>query len=183
MTSGVARKFLWSVLTAATAVGVMATAGFLGLRMIRHNWEGFALARAELDSLEQRRAASAAAAQLLKKLEPERAVINESFADPAAPLPFIETIEELGRHFGVAVELAIASGESRTAAAAYLLSAEGSFEGVMSFLKNLELLPFHTSLTAVELREIGTSAKETTKPVLRLGTTIQMVMPPAGGEE
>ncbi len=183
MIPGVARQFWWTLAIATTVVGVMGAVGFLGTRMLRQDWQELALARAELASLERERSSLARAAELFEKLKPERTVLEASFADPTAPLPFIETIEELGRRFGVAVELAIASGESRAAAKNYLLSAEGSFGGVMSFLKNLEFLPFHTDVVTVELRGIPRGTEQDSGLVLRLNVAIQIVTPPSGGGE
>ena len=115
-------------------------------------------ARQELYHLEKQHKAISEAASDIQSLEPELKFINSSFVNSASPLPFIESIESLGRKTGVEVELSLISGPDNTQS--YTLAATGEFRKTMSFFKNLELLPFWFELQDSGINAISEKEKE-----------------------
>lgn len=151
-------KFLVVViLTAATVASALGAAAF-GARYAIINWRILSSARRELYDLEKRHRAISEAAGDMRRLEPELKFINSILVNPVEPLPFIESIESLGRKTGVEVELSLISGPDNTQN--YMLAATGEFSKIMSFFKNLESLPFWFELQDSGISAISEKEKE-----------------------
>ena len=152
------------ILTAAAVASAIGTGAF-GARYVVANWRILNAARQELYNLEKQHKEISDAAIAMRRLEPEFKFINSSFVDPASPLPFIESMEALGRKTGVEVELSLSAGPDNTQN--YTLTAAGEFRQIMSFFKNLELLPFWFELQDSEISAVAKkdeNGNKTAKP-------------------
>ena len=152
---GPGKKRFW-VVTAVTAAVV---AGMIGLELfllaaVRRDARVLAAVRRELAIREEQQKAVVSAGRVLGRLDTERALIETSFADPAEPLEFIETIERLARRLGLRVEFQLA-GERGQGADAYNVSVEGPFSEVFAFFQHLESPPYLVELDEVDLARSG----------------------------
>lgn len=149
------RQF-WIFLVAATIlVGAAASLYLYGIFFIVHDWALLSEARRDLANAEVAQRNLNGAEQKLAVLGPEVAVMRASFADPQDPLPFIETVELLGRRLGVKTELTLASPASVGQADTYLVVVSGPFPKVATFLKFLEAFPFLVTLGDAEITRTG----------------------------
>lgn len=167
---------LLSVLTAVVALLFAAT--FWGVHFIYDNWKSLADARRELKVLEQRRESVSSALHLLTDLDDERLTIESSFSDPANPLRFFEGVENLGRRLGVKVELRQASAAVTDQ---YIVTADGTFRQVFSFLRSLETMPFLMSSGDAEINAVsfiqGVGKQTVLEPLVELRITIRTIKP------
>lgn len=167
------RRFWLVALAAAGATALAIGAAAMSLAYLRQSWGVLRDAREEMGALEAHRLSVTRAAETLRALESELALLRPSFADAADPLPFIEAIEALGRRRGVALELAVSGG-----AAEYRLSASGSFAATMAFLRAVELLPFLVTAGDLEMVRSGESSAGVARPPreeIRLGISLRTV--------
>lgn len=179
------RKFWITVAVASLSAVAMAAVALLAVRLIAANWALIASSERERMAIERGRDDAAAVGRALELLRAETDEIKAGFADPKSPLPFIETIEELGKRSGLKVDLALGSG-SGSGAGGYMLRAEGSFRGIFAFLGHLEALPFLAELGNAEIVRVSGgdqeapskgSSKAPPEPLLRLALSLGIVTP------
>lgn len=173
-------KFLVVVILTAAAVLFAIGASSFGARYVIMNWRILNAARQELYNLEKQHKEISEAADGIQRLEPELKFINSSFVNPVEPLPFIESIESLGRKTGVEVELSLISGPDNTQN--YMLAATGEFNKTMAFFKNLELLPFwfelqDSGISAISEKEKEKNAAEKFERSVRFNTILRPFSP------
>lgn len=175
------KKRFW-VVTALAGAAVVAMIGLdgWGFAAVRRDQRVLAAVRRELAIREEQQKAVVSAGRALKRLNTERALIESSFADPAEPLEFIETIERLARRLGLRAELQFA-GESGAGADAYDVSVEGPFSKVFAFFQRLESLPYLVKLDEVDLARSGgaSGGGGRGETVVRLGVHLRLVPFPA----
>lgn len=172
-----ARFWIASALSAAIVFAALGLA-IAAIRAVDSNNRVLETARRDLALLERRRSEYLSSRTALDHLAGERDLIRGAFPDPAAPLPFIETIEALGRRYGLRIELAFAQTAERMDGTAFLVTASGPFAGVMPFFGQLESLPFLAELRSAELHlAAGTSGKPGETPPVALTATIVMITP------
>ena len=175
-------KTFWFMAGGALVAVVLASGlGFGMIRYIQSKEETLRGLEAELALLEEQRSGAFAAAKVLGAVERDRTVIEASVADPAQPLPFIESIEGLAKRSGVRLELGVAAGQGQARAAEYSLAVDGPFQSVVAFLRDLELLPFLIELRGAELNRLGASPAGPAggEALVRLTTAI-LIVEPAG---
>lgn len=168
------KRFWTAAALAATAVAGMAALEVSGLAIVRRDARVLAGARRELALREEQQRDLIAAGRILNRLEPERSLLATSFADPAEPLAFIETIERLARRFGGRVELRLTGEENR--ADAYDIVLDGPFPGALAFLEHLESLPYLVELGEADLRRGEGAGREAT---VRLTIGLRLVSAPS----
>ncbi|RJQ37559.1 hypothetical protein C4552_00800 [Candidatus Parcubacteria bacterium] len=165
----------WIVAAAMGLVALGAIIAFVfAVQYVLQEWDVLAAARAGLGGDEAVRRGVGVANDLLVQNANDLAVLESSFADPKNPLPFIESIEALGRRLGVRAELTLTSG-SDTLADRYQINADGEFIRVMAFLRSLEALPFLIVLGDVTISRAGTG------DAVRLATDVTLVSGPNNG--
>lgn len=148
-------KRFWLVAALMTGgIFVAIAANVFAVRSIIANWRTLSISQRDLAASEAERARISGDARSLATLSREQSAIEDAIVDPANPLPFIETIEELGRRLGVRSNLAIANGTGAKPDS-FEVTADGPFLNVYSFLQGLESLPFLVEFGDVELRRIG----------------------------
>lgn len=183
-------KLFWVVLgLAAVAVAGVVLLTVTTVWYIQSSWEVLAAAHRDFAGLEQKQNEIITAEQALAGLARERELIRASFVDPAHPLPFIESIEGLGRRLGVEVELAVVPGREELGGQEYTLTARGSLAGTASLLRSLESLPFLIHFGDIALTTAGAApatvtgekqGKKVVAPEVELTLTIHPVPLPAG---
>ncbi|MBI4132880.1 MAG: hypothetical protein HY473_02240 [Candidatus Sungbacteria bacterium] len=169
------RKFWLLTLLVAVLLAFALGAGIAGVEYVRRAWWELAASRAEIERLAGEREAVTAAGRALVELSEDEALIRASFATPADALPFIESIEGLGRRSGVRAELSIAGGKGDPEE--YSLAATGPFRSVFMFFKHLESLPFLTQLSNAELQRSESMRSDSTEPTVRFTVTVRIVTP------
>lgn len=147
-----ARTFWITAGATLALLALVSSLAFLAVRYVRERSVVLAEAHRELARLEARRRELVAAERILELRSGELAQIERAFADPSAPLPFIEGIEDLGRRVGVRVELKLGDAPAGGRSSAYVVEARGAFRNVLTFLERMESLPFLTRIRAVEFR-------------------------------
>ncbi len=175
-TSPGVKKFL-ATAAAAFIVTTGAFGGYLAaVQYAETSWHVLAGARQELIQLEKRRMALTVASRTFPDFGRKREIIQAAFIDPSEPLPLIESIEGLGRRDGVITKLTLAATPGGAGGEEYVLSVNGSFHNVMSFLAHLESLRFLAELRDTELDRIApVSAEKTAPPSIAMSTTIRLI--------
>lgn len=175
--SGIPGKFWLTVFTALAVLAALSALAVFELRYVRVSWEVLSSGRRELSDFERESGNLTAAAGALERLAPEQELLRSSFADPQEPLAFIESIESLGRRFGLKLELSLAGGQGGDSVQAYAVTAAGTFRPAMSFFRNLESLPFLIELGDAEMRlfegVMDETAKKKSEPLVRLNIIIR----------
>lgn len=173
-------KTFWFMSGGALVAVVLASGlGFGMIRYIQSKEKTLRGLESELALLEEQRSGAHVAAKILGTIERERIVIEASVADPAQPLPFIESIEGLAKRSGVRLELGVAAGQGQARAAEYSLAVDGPFQSVVAFLRDLELSPFLSELRGAELNRMSASPAGPTggEALVRLTTVIRIIEP------
>lgn len=178
---GIPGKFWLAVFAALAVLAAFSALAVFELRYIRLSWEVLSSARREFSDLEKRRGNLTEAAEALGRLEPQRQLLRSGFAVPDQPLPFIESVESLGRRFGLKTELSLAGGPGEGGVQTYSVSAVGTFRQAMSFLRNLESLPFLIEPGDAEMRlfegVIDETAGKKSESLVRLDIIIRPLTP------
>lgn len=162
------------VIFLAMASAVLGAA--FGVNLILSNWTELNEARQKTAALEAARNEIFAANRGADALAKEKELIQTSFANPASPLSFIESIEGLGRATGVEVALSLAGGEGGAAGTTYQLLATGNSAAVLAFLERLESFPFLVEIVDPDFSrpDVPEGGKLSTVPA-RLALTIRMI--------
>lgn len=175
------RRFWVTAGVSAAAVVAAAAVAILLLGAVGRSATALATARRDLTMLEARRVEISAAAAAFEQLGAERAAIAASFASPSDPLPFIERVENLGRRFGLKVELALAPGAGGAEGRDYAMRTAGSFRSVTSFFRSLESFPFLIEIGDAEFRRAEAVAPSgragRAEPGVELDVSIRTVAP------
>lgn len=173
-------KFWTTVASATLAVLAFFGIYLFGVYYVYENWGLAAEARQKLSDLEKRRSEASAAGHVLENLASQRRLIESSFIDTTNPLPLFESIENLGRRFGVSVKLDQVSAPAKDVDE-YLISASGKFGAVSSVIKGLESLPFLVELGSAEIANRGsaftTEGKAVSEPIVDLKMRLRTVAP------
>lgn len=168
-------------LSVVAVVALSAAAGMYiyAITFITGDWGILSGARAELESAEAIRRNLSGAERNLVAWEPEINDLKASFADPEAPLPFIEAIEGLGRRLDVKTELTLASAGASGKADSYRIVASGPFLRVATFFKLLESFPFLITIGDMEFTRLGTIAgtPDVSSDNVRFSVAVKVVPP------
>lgn len=151
-----ARQFWGLFIIAVVILGGAAGAYLYAITFIVDDWGLLSGARAKLESAEAARRNLSGAERKLVILDPEINDLKASFADPEAPLPFIEAVEGLGRRLGVKTELTLAATGANGRADNYRVVASGPFLRVATFFRLLESFPFLITIGDIEFTRLGT---------------------------
>ena len=162
------QKFWVAVAGIGAVVAIGIGANVFGVRSIQRDWTVSADAWRRLTTLEQVEREAVDAERVFAGLAHERALIDAGYADPTNPLPFIETIEGLGRRVGVTVEISLAGGTGD-----YALRVAGPYRSAITFLQTIEYLPFFIQMGDVKISRA--SAQPTTTGAKQSEPSIEIV--------
>ena len=145
-----ARQRFWTSL-GFFAAGLMLLAGveFFMLREVLTDWTILSQARRDVANAEERRKELSSSVRYIGEHQDEYRAIRSSIVDPGNPLPFIESLEDLGRRYGIRTSIALASPTGKTSA--FDVTVEGAFDRISAFIRTLESIPF-----AVEFGDFST---------------------------
>lgn len=170
-------KFWILFFALAVTVALLAAATLWGMRFVYASREKLVQAQRELNILVKKREGVVSVLPLLTNLGDEQTTLESAFVDPNNPLPFFESIEDLGRRTGVKVVLR----QTSAAGGEYAVAAAGVFHQVFSFLKRLETMPFLISSGDAEINAVSMLAapdrKSPAEPIVELKITVSTLKP------
>ena len=146
------------VITSVAAVLVAGAPAFLFWRLGQYvqNAE-FAVAALEsqLSVLEEERKAARRASALLEERSADIDRINRLLVERARLIDFIETLEGLAGRVKNKLALDFDEGQSRADALIFRLTIEGTELQARAYLKLLELLPYQSSISAINWQRLA----------------------------
>lgn len=149
-----------AALVLSASVGLVITGSLLIEKEQRHA----AQAREEFTQKQTEALKVAAAKEALPALATDEAAINTYFVKPDDIVPFLESLQAIGRARGARVDVVSVDGNQNNPQKRITVSLKitGSFEGVMRTLGSIEYSPHDIALSSLTLdTDLGTEGKST----------------------
>ena len=95
--------------------------------------------------------------QLLQKIAPERALLEDHFIKSSDVVPFLNMIEKLASEVGVSAQIDSIDTKADNSELTVGLKASGNFEVIYKFLTLLENSPYELYFTSMDMRKLNLS--------------------------
>lgn len=144
-----AKTFSATLVLALIAVVLLTLVYVILLKGVREGERAIREVEGKIAASKEREEAARAASALLQQRRGDIARITAFLVDKEKPVVFIETIENLAKNTGNRLELTLAGDERKDSELAFIALVQGTEEGVMRYLKLLELLPYAITFDTV----------------------------------
>jgi len=135
-------------------------------RMVNNNEEISQLAQEKWQTESTRKENTKSIVNLIKTIEPERALLETHFVQSSDVVPFLNTIEKLAAEVKAKAEVTSVDVENADSSLMVQMEASGSFETIYKLIMLLENSPYDLEFVLVNIQSLNTqdtSAKKTSQ--------------------
>ena len=115
----------------------------------------------EIAQLKERETSLQASKQEVEQRNNDLAKLDAAFLNLENAVPFITFIESVAAQSNVTVSIQTAKSPAETKKAEFQISAAGTLSDSMHFIRQMELLPYFTEITSVNITTKGTQVGAT----------------------
>ncbi len=116
--------------------------------------------RKELIAEEEKKENMKALEAAFLSIEKERTLLDNHFARSSDPVPFLDTIEKLGRDAGTKAEVTLVNLSQDKSNLFVDIKADGTFSAVYKYLLLLENSPYELEFTSMEMKNGAVTSAE-----------------------
>lgn len=150
-----AQKLVLSAVASCAAVALAAWGFGIAVDHIRYGEVAHTDLRQKIEDLADERRRARVSEGLLRGRESDIARITAIFANRRSPVAFIEAIERAAAETGSTIVVDIDEGASTDVSLRFRLSLEGGEQGLLNFVRTLELMPAKVAIRDITYQKGG----------------------------